>query len=156
LLNLALEALSPQCDAVAVVGRDLPGCISIRDWPASDNGPLGGLAGALRYAAQDYDQVLSVPVDAPCLPVNLRALLEPGPACVADQPVIGLWPVEAALTTEQILLRNGKHSMRALIAAMGARMIGGIPLLPNINTRHDLASVERALHCGTLNPGRRR
>jgi molybdopterin-guanine dinucleotide biosynthesis protein A len=145
LLDHALDALAAQCDAVAVVGRMFGDRLSIPDWPAPDKGPLGGLAGALRYAAKAYDQVMSVPVDAPRLPADLRALLEPGPSCIADQPVIGLWPVTMIPTIEDILLGSGKHSMRMLVASTGARMVSGIGMPPNINTLQDLIDIESML-----------
>ncbi|WP_341786370.1 molybdenum cofactor guanylyltransferase [Sphingomonas vulcanisoli] len=45
LLDHALEFLRSQCDAVAVVGREYEGALSIADWPAPDKGPLGGARG---------------------------------------------------------------------------------------------------------------
>jgi len=143
LLDHALHALRAQCDAVAVVGRSTDLASVIPDWPAPHHGPLGGLAGALRFAASDYDQVLSIPVDAVRLPANLREMLDPGPSCIATQPVIGLWPVTALREIEHILLWHGKHSMKALAAATGARMIDGIATLANVNTREDLAVLDR-------------
>src|SRR3546814_5689149 len=65
----------------------------LADWPQPDMGPLGGVAGALRHAASEgFDQLLTAPVDCLRLPPDLRALLEPAPAFLDTQPVIGLWP----------------------------------------------------------------
>ena len=76
LLDHAVAALRPHCDAVIVVGRG-----EIADWPRADMGPLGGIAGALIHAAdQGFDQVLTASVDCVRLPADLRALLEPAPA----------------------------------------------------------------------------
>jgi molybdopterin-guanine dinucleotide biosynthesis protein A len=144
LLDHAIEALRPHCDLAAVAGREVDGIVSIADWPAPDAGPLGGLAGALRHAlANGFDQVLSVPVDAALLPADLRASLEPAPACLASQPVIGLWPVTAADAVGEILANTGSHSLRAFAERIGARLVASAAAPANINTPHDLARLER-------------
>lgn len=144
LMEHALDAVQPHCDRVAVVGRDTRLALSIADWPAPDRGPLGALAGALNHALDHgFDQVLSIPVDAASLPRGLRALLEPAPACLASQPVIGLWPAAAAGAIEQILLGSGSHSLRTFAERIGARLVTSIAAPANINTPQDLARLER-------------
>ena len=144
LLDHALDALRPQCDAVAVAGRDTPLAVAIADWPAPDAGPLGGLAGALRHAhANGFEQVLSIPVDAALLPPDLRMLLEPAPACLASQPVIGLWPISASAAIEDILAGPGSHALRAFADRIGARLVTSAAAPANINTPQDLARLER-------------
>ena len=144
LIAHALDALRPHCDAIAVVGRETHLAPSIRDWPAPDAGPLGGLAGALHHASDHgFDQVLSIPVDAALLPADLRALLDPAPACLASQPVIGLWPAAAAGAIERILLGSGSHSLRAFADQIGARLVTSATVPANINTPQDLARLER-------------
>jgi len=142
LLEHALEALRPQCEAVAVVGRETALAPSLADWPGPDEGPLGGLAGALRYARGVFYQLLTVSIDAPLLPADLRLSLEPGPSYLAGQPVIGLWPVDSVDQLDAILLGPGKHSMHAFAAAIGARPVGGVTLPANINRPADLAALE--------------
>ncbi len=51
LIDRVAAALAPQVDALIVVGRDHPGLTAVADRPAPDLGPLGGIAGALHYAA---------------------------------------------------------------------------------------------------------
>ena len=144
LLDHALDALRLHCDAVAVAGRETDAAPAIADWPAPDAGPLGGLAGALNHAlAHGFDQVLSVPVDAALLPGDLRSLLEPAPACLASQPVIGLWPAAAAGAIAEILLGSGSHSLRAFAERIGARIVTSVTVPANINTPQDLARLER-------------
>jgi len=146
LLNHAIAALAPHCDEVAVVGRHLPALLSIDDWPGPGLGPLGGLAGALRYARDhEFTQVLSVPVDAALLPSNLRALLEPAPSFVESQPVIGLWPVSTSETVEAIVAGPGSHAVRALADRLGARPVTGVIAPTNINTRDELDALAAAL-----------
>ena len=144
LIEHALDALRPHCDTIAVVGRETHLALSIRDWPAPDAGPLGGLAGALKHARDHgFDQVLSVAVDAALLPADLRALLEPAPACLASQPVIGLWPAAAVGAIEAILSGDGSHSLRAFADRIGARFLTSVAAPANINTPQDLARLER-------------
>lgn len=139
LLDHAAAALGPHCDAVVVVGRG-----EIADWPRADMGPLGGIAGALIHAAaRGYDQLLTAPVDCVRLPGNLRALLEPAPAFLETQPVIGLWPV-AALDTLRAMLENaGDLAVRAFARRIGARMVASDFVPPNVNSAADLDRLTR-------------
>lgn len=144
LIQHALEALRPHCDAIVIVGRSSPLAPSIADWPAPDMGPLGGLAGALNQALnQGFDQLLSIPVDCALLPADIRTLLEPAPAYIASQPVIGLWPARAAAAIEEILFSTGRHSVRAFADAIGARAVTSVTIPANINTPEDLARLEQ-------------
>ena len=138
LLATAFAALAAQCDAVCVVGRKLPGLMSLADWPAPAMGPLGGIAGALRHAREaGFTQVLTVPVDVPDLPRDLRTRLEPGPTHFADLPVAGLWPVSALPILESMLSQPGRHATRDFADACGARAVA-FGTLANINTPADL------------------
>ena len=134
LLDHASAALGPHCDAMIVVGRG-----EIGDWPRADMGPLGGIAGALIHAAErGYDQLLTAPVDCVRLPVDLRALLEPAPAFLDTQPVIGLWPVES-IDDLQVLLEDGSDlAVRAFARRIGARVIASDFVPPNVNSIADL------------------
>ena len=67
-------------------------------------------------------------------------ILGPAPAYLADQPVVGLWPVGACATLERILEGDGLHSMRAFAEAVGARAVKTKSQSANINTPADLAA----------------
>ncbi|PLK26954.1 molybdenum cofactor guanylyltransferase [Novosphingobium sp. TH158] len=140
LIDHAVAALQAWCDAVAIVGREHGPVPCLPDWPASEMGPLAGLCGALRHAREHgFDLVLSLGVDCPDPPPDLPGLLSPAPACLAAQPVIGLWPaVEGARAAEAILSGPGRHSMRALAAALDARLVELANPPANINFPHDL------------------
>lgn len=142
LLDLAVTRLEGWCGSVVVAGRsDAPADV-VADWPAPGMGPLGGIAGALRMARErGFAAVLTCGVDSPGLPDDLPALLTPGPAYVADQPVIALWPVATAETVEAILRGNGRHSMLALAEAMGARAVTLPRPTVNVNCPDDLAAL---------------
>ena len=143
LLACAVDALSGWCDHVIVVGRETAPAPTLPDWPAAGMGPLGGIAAALRYAeGVGYDQVLTCGVDSLGLPEDLPALLAPAPAYLADQPVIGLWPANAAATVSAILESDARHSMRAFAEAIGARAVKSPHKPANINTPADLAAEE--------------
>lgn len=147
LIARAVALLGRQCSAVVVVGREEAPAPCIPDWPAPGMGPLGGLAAALRHARDNgFTDVLCISVDAVGLDDRLLGRLFPGPAYVESQPVIGLWPAHAADAVEAILRGTGKHSLRALVEATGARGVT-LPRNPaNINSPEDLAQCEEAIH----------
>ena len=139
LLDHAIAAIRPQVDAVVVVGDRTDGLATVADWPRPDMGPLGGIAGGLRHAdAQGFDQLLSISVDCVRLPRGLRALLDPAPACLESQPVIGLWLVSARGALEALLGEDRDRSMRAFVRRIGARTVTADFIPPNINSPADL------------------
>jgi molybdopterin-guanine dinucleotide biosynthesis protein A len=145
LLSHAIDTLGQWCDVVVVAGRHTAPAPTIADWPRPGMGPLAGLAAALRLArAEGYRAVLSCGVDVAGLPQDLVCRLAPAPAYVESQPVIGLWPANAADAAMYILNGSGRHSLRALAGAINARPVT-LPFPPyNINTPADLAAAERA------------
>ena len=144
LIERAVEALSGWCDKVVVVGRATAPAPTLPDWPRPGMGPLGGIAAVLHFARdQGYDAVLTCGVDCADLPADLPDLLGPAPACLADQPVIGCWPVSASSVVDAILTGNGRHSMHALVEAIGARAVNISAKPANINTLADLAALEK-------------
>lgn len=139
LLDRVCAALALQCNAVCVVGRD-----AVQDWPRPGLGPLGGLAGALRHARDEgFGEVLTSAVDIPDLPSDLAGQLDPGPAFVADQPVVGRWRTADLPLLETILQGAGKRSMNAFARACSARPVALRAPLANINTPEDLAHFAR-------------
>ncbi len=144
LLERAVARLSPWCGGVIVVGRAAaPVSVPVvPDWPRPGMGPLGGVAAALRHGRDaGFAAVLTIGVDSLGLPDSLPELLSPAPACLADQPVVGFWPVEAADLAEAILAGDGRHSMRALAEAAGARLVGLDRPTINVNFPEDLSGL---------------
>ncbi len=140
LVARAVDLLSGWCEHVVVVGRETAPAPTLPDWPQPGMGPLGGIASALHYAADEgFDVVLTSGVDSLGLPDDLLVLLSPAPAYVPEQPVIGLWPASAAPVIEAILTGPGRHSMRAFAEALGARAVTLLAQPANINTPGDLA-----------------
>jgi molybdopterin-guanine dinucleotide biosynthesis protein A len=141
LLDIAIEALRQWCDTVIVVGRIEAPVRSVPDWPAPGMGPLGGIAAALRLAAAEgFDTVLTCGVDSVGLPADLPDRLGPAPACLATQPVVGIWPVSAAETVSAMLEGDGRHSLLAFARRAGARELTLANGPANINTRADLSA----------------
>ena len=144
LLARAVDTLSGWCEQVVVVGRATAPAQTLPDWPHPDMGPLGGLAAALHLAVDEgYEAVLSCGVDSLDLPDDLLALLRPAPACLAAQPVVGLWPAATLPALEAILTGPDKHSMYRFAEAIGARRVELAVAPANINTRDDLAALEQ-------------
>lgn len=144
LLARAVDTLSGWCDHVVVVGRETAPAQTIPDWPRSGMGPLGGLAAALRLAADGgYLSVLSCGVDSLDLPEDLQRVLGLAPACLASQPIVGIWPADAAPVLEAMLEGEGPHSMRRFAEAIGARSIALDREPANVNTPDDLAALQQ-------------
>lgn len=138
LLARAVASLEAQCDSVIVVGRG-----NLADRPRAGMGPLGGINAALHHAASHhYAQVLTCGVDCGGLAPDTASQLAPAPAYVADQPVIGLWPVSAAPALDAFLAADAKHSMRAFAEMIGARAVTLAAKTANINTREDLVAAQ--------------
>lgn len=144
LIARAMDMLSGWCEHVVVVGRETAPAPTLPDWPRSGMGPLAGIAAALHHARdQGYAAVLTCGVDSAELPEDLLQLLEPAPAYLADQPVIGLWPASAAEALEAILTADGRHSMLQFAEAIDARPVKSAAKAANINTQADLAALEK-------------
>jgi molybdopterin-guanine dinucleotide biosynthesis protein A len=140
LLARAVDTLTGFCEYVVVAGREMAPAPTLPDWPNAGMGPLGGIAAALHLAQdEDYEAVLTCGVDSVDLPDDLLEQLAPGPAYLADQPVVGLWPTKACATLEGILESAGRHSMLAFAEAVGARAVKTQSKSANINTPADLA-----------------
>src|SRR3546814_4221791 len=88
------------------------------------------------------DLLLTAPVDCLRLPPDLRALLEPAPAFLDTQPVIGLWPA-ATLAALQAILADGRDlAVRAYARRIEARAVRSDFVPPNINSAADLRRLE--------------
>lgn len=146
LIDHVASLLATHCDGIAVVGRELDRYKWIEDRPAPGMGPLAGLAGALAYAADaGFEFVLSTGVDTLRIPADLRMKLEPAPAYVVNQPIIGLWPVSALALLDRLLKSNERHSMLHFIELLGARGVGFDNPPANINTPADLEYLEKQI-----------
>jgi molybdopterin-guanine dinucleotide biosynthesis protein A len=142
LLSLAVDALAGLCDHVIVVGRETAPAPTLPDWPRPGMGPLGGVAAALHHARDEgYEAVLTCGVDIAGLPDNLLEILGPAPACLTEQPVIGLWPSSAAGAIEALLHSTDRHSMLRFAEVIGARKIHSDKAIANINTPDDLSAL---------------
>jgi molybdopterin-guanine dinucleotide biosynthesis protein A len=121
-----------------VCGRDWPGLATLADRPAPGLGPLGGLMAALDHAAAGgFAAVLSAPCDLLFIPPDILSHLSPGPAVVADQWLLGLWPVSLAPALSDRLTEGGPRSVHAFARAANAGAVA-VPGLRNVNRPGDL------------------
>jgi len=150
-------------DVVAVVvrepdqiGRATLACIF--DEPGLD-GPLGGLAAALRFAdSGGCEAVLTIPADMPFLPSDLSARLSAeignAKAAVARSgghlhPVCALWSTRWVLEVLPEYVASERRSLKGLAEAVGYAAVdwASEPLDPffNINSAEDLVQAEQLL-----------
>ena len=144
LIAHAAAALAPHVDIVAICGRAFGAYLALPDRPAPGLGPLGGLAAALRYAADHgFDAVLSIGCVVPALPAaRVEALLAIGaPVAARALPIYGLWCADAADLLDAHLATSDDRSVRTWLAACGGRWLEGDIGLANINTPDDLAAL---------------
>lgn len=149
LIDHVIAALAPQVDALVVCGRDWPGIVAVADRPAPHMGPLGGLCGALHYAAANgFDAVLTAGCDV--LPVpDLRVLAGPVAAVVDGQRLLGFWPVALASALDRHLADQADRSIRKWVILSGARSVAYPMLLHNLNTHEDLAHYAALMASGS-------
>ena len=144
LLARAVDLLSGWCEHVIVAGRPTAPAPTVPDWPRPGTGPLGGIAAALHYALdENYETVLTCGVDTLGLPEELPELLAPAPAFVVQQPIVGLWPAQAAATLEELLSGSRTHPVKLFAEMIEARPVKLAQEPANINTRADLAAAEK-------------
>ncbi len=132
------NALSAQCDAIVVCGRDWGGHLALSDLPGPGLGPMGGLCAALFHAnAMGFGEVLAAPCDLLGLAPDAAVLLAPGPSVADGQWLLGLWPASLAPALGALLAAEGPVSARRWVAASGA-VARAIPGLRNVNRTDDL------------------
>ncbi len=165
ILQRIADRLALQVDRVALSAngdperfKDFDGTIIADVGPAGE-GPLAGILAAMRLAAAEgYANIVTVPGDAPFLPLDLVTMLEAAQALpemivIASSggklhPVAALWPtsladeLEAFLQTEDRRVRN---FVKARPFAVAEFEIDPIDPFFNVNTPADLDEAERML-----------
>lgn len=137
LTDHAAASIGDSVDKIVTIG---PG--GIVDMPGSGLGPLGGIAGALDFAAgHGFTSVLTIGCDMPRVPDELiAALLRRAPSFCTDAPVLGHWP--AALGSQlQAWLTGEDRSVSGWARAIGALPIVARAPLANVNTPEDLMAL---------------
>jgi molybdopterin-guanine dinucleotide biosynthesis protein A len=161
-LDRVVERLGPQVEALALVAAgpaDAYGPLSVailRDagWPARE-GPMAGVLAGLRAAAEGgFEAALTIAVDTPFCPLDLRRRLEvagaPGEIAIAASagqahPVFGLWPAAHAAGAQAFFETGGRSPDR--FSRTVGRVLVDWPATPfdpfaNLNTPDDRAALE--------------
>lgn len=158
LMDWPLDALLGVSDRVVVSARsgsatmaqaDSRGLTVLQDSPDAPEGPLAGIQSGLQWAAgQGARWLVTSPCDAPTLtPAYLACMITTvrngAAAAVARsaqglEPLVAVWPVEAALPRVNDALRKGDHPpVRRLLESLAAVDVPGYDGC-NINRRDDL------------------
>lgn len=154
LLARAVDTLAGWCEHVVVAGRPAAPAPTLPDWPRAGMGPLGGLAAALRLAVDEgYDAVLTCGVDSLLLPQDLPERLGAAPACLRAQPIVGIWPADAAPALEGLLHGEPPHAVYRFAELVGARLVDLDQAPANVNTPDDLQAVRSRIVAGRRDPG---
>ncbi|WP_174279794.1 molybdenum cofactor guanylyltransferase [Sphingomonas bacterium] len=141
LADHAAALIGQHVDRVVVVGGTRG---EVDDLPAPGLGPLGGIAGALGFAAaHGFASVLTIGCDMVRLPPELLpALLRRAPSFCEDAPVLGHWSV--ALAGRALAMAGGDdRSVRGWARAIGALPIAASGPIANVNTPADLDALVR-------------
>ncbi len=143
LIDHAIASLTPFCETIVVVGRATAPVPCIPDLPRPDLGPLGGIAGALAYAADHgFDAVLTTACDTPFLPDEvIAALRAAAPAYAAEAPTVGLWPTPLGEPLLAHLRADQPRAIRRWADSVGATAVLPGVVLSNINTPADLTDL---------------
>lgn len=162
LIDFALERAHSWSPLAAVAVRaansiSLPADIPVL-FDTQGEGPIAGVASALHYAGeQELDAVLTIPCDAPLLPLNLlerltAALGGRGAAVPSSggraHPTCALWRTPAVEALSAYLL-GGRSSLMGFASAVGHAAVEW-PIEPfdpflNVNNEGDLAAAEALL-----------
>lgn len=144
LIDHVADGLRAQVALLVIAGRDWPTLPRVDDWPSPDLGPLGGLCGALRFAAANgFDAVISAGCDVlPVWKADLESEADEG-CYLKGHYLFGRWPVSLATQLSDHLSRQTDYSIRGWIAASRARPISATQPYFNLNTRAELEAYER-------------
>ncbi|MFL6735197.1 MAG: molybdenum cofactor guanylyltransferase [Sphingomicrobium sp.] len=162
LLDRAVSLAQQWSDEIVITVRDLlqvpnARCPVIADDPLIE-GPLGGLASALRFAdALQFDALLTIASDMPFLPADLAARLQHGmteaPVAIARSdghlhPVCALWRRETVVGLNDYIA-TGRTSLWGLAEQLGFTAVDWPSDPPdpffNINSQQDLLAAERMI-----------
>lgn len=162
ILEHVISRFLPQVSALALNANDPPERFAqfalpvIGDSVGGWVGPLAGILAAMDWAGDSAD-VVTVPADAPFLPLDLVARLlaarKEGDAEIAvassggrRHPVAALWPTRLADTLRRALLAEGLRQVETFVGRfrVATADFPDRPIDPfhNINTPEDLAVAE--------------
>jgi molybdenum cofactor guanylyltransferase len=144
IIDRTIERIAPQVDELVINSNAGPARYPLRvipDMLIDVQTPLAGIHAALVYA-KGFDAVLTLPSDAPFLPVDLVARLKP-PSITASNGqshyLTGLWPIGGDVSG---LVRVQDFARRLNAAIVEWPVLPYDPFF-NVNTPEDLAEARR-------------
>ena len=176
IIERVLAALRPQCKGIVINANGDPARFAGFGYPVVPDsvpdrpGPLAGLLAGLDHVAANHPDAaftLTVPSDAPFLPLDLVARLEDRRiedraaivrACSDnnDHSVVALWSVALREDLRRALVVEGLRKVGAFAARHPVASVNWPtqPIDPflNVNTPGDLAAAERAVVCRVPDP----
>jgi molybdopterin-guanine dinucleotide biosynthesis protein A len=164
-LDHVLQRLRPQAAPLALNANGDPARFATFRLPVLPDpmpgfpGPLAGILAAMRWAAaRGAERVLTVPGDAPFIPLDLVRRLAASGSGIAyaasdrPHPTVALWPTRLAAALDSALA-SGHRRVRAWAEAEGAAPVpfaaGRCDPFLNINTVADLQAAQWLLHDGS-------
>lgn len=169
ILERVIAAIGPQCERIIINANGDParfarfGLPVIADTQSDQPGPLAGLLAGLDHVAANHPDascVLTVPGDAPFLPLDLvsrlqdrriadRAAIVHARSGPHDHPVVALWSVAIRTDLRRALVED---CVRKVSAFAERHVVASVtwpdqPIDPflNVNTPGDLEVAERAV-----------
>ena len=168
-LDCVFARLQQECSAVAISANGNPARFGAWECPVLPDslynvGPLAGVLSGLEWAEKnEYNTLITIPVDTPFTPAGLVDALMPAPSYARcggqSHPLVAAWPVAArsvlAAQLSFLTQENKKHQtrVRTLANTLGARavdfpLVEGMDLFMNINTPRDLMLAQK--YCASV------
>lgn len=132
LIGHVFDRLAPQVEKVIISGPSDYGLDieNIADFCGPFKGPIAGLYAAATCATKDFPEMtamVTVPVDAPFLPLNLVEKLSKPPSVAETSgqlhPTFANWGVGIENTIEAFMVSSKKGSLHGLARFAGAKVV---------------------------------
>ncbi len=149
-LSHAAEQLASVCTTVVTSGASRGNCdLPMIEDPVEFEGPIVGVATALRYAAkEEFDACLFIPVDMPNLKAShlseLKAVFQSNSILTIAQsdrlePLVGIYPTLFASELQKVALSNDRSLYHWLLHQQIQTVTFSQRVCHNVNSPEDLS-----------------